>query len=149
MLIGVKLLERVVSQNRGFIGGGHEEIRQSCRVNTFSISIMGYTKGASSISFMHVYRQSFLVDLQWWVASLLIKIGDWVYYSAEEAYSYTFVTSRAQFWVLKNHILRYNVVCDMNYNFDIALDKLRKRIPRLTLAVLLARTSSHVNSIIF
>jgi hypothetical protein len=110
---------------------------------------MGYTKGASSISFMHVYRQFFLVDLQWWVASLLIKIGDWVYYSAEEAYSYTSVASRAQFWVLKNHILRYNVVCDMNYNFDIALDKLRKRISRLTLTVLLARTSSHVNPIIF
>jgi hypothetical protein len=50
-------------------------------------------------------------------------------YSAVEATSYAFVASRAQSWILQDHILRNSGVGGMDLDFDNALDGLRNTIP--------------------
>jgi hypothetical protein len=49
-------------------------------------------------------------------------------YSAVEDTSYAFVASRAQSWVLQDHILRDSRVCGMGFDFDNAFDSLRDTI---------------------
>ncbi|MCI32890.1 hypothetical protein A2U01_0054104, partial [Trifolium medium] len=71
----------------------------------------------------------FFGDLQWRIASLPIKSGKLGLYSAVEAASYAFVTSRDQSWVLQDHILRDIGVCVMDSDFDNVLDGLRDMIP--------------------
>jgi len=71
----------------------------------------------------------FFGDLQWRLASLPIIYGGLGLNSALEASSYTFVASRAQFWVLQDHILRDSGLCDMDSDFDNALDDFRGAIP--------------------
>ncbi|MCI61183.1 hypothetical protein A2U01_0082440, partial [Trifolium medium] len=71
----------------------------------------------------------FFGDLQWRLASLPIKAGGLGLYSVVEAASYAFVTSRAQSWVLQDHILRDSGACGMDSDFDNALDGLRDIIP--------------------
>jgi hypothetical protein len=56
----------------------------------------------------------FFGDLQWRLASLLIRFGGLSLYSALEASSYAFVASRSQSWVLQDHILRNNGLCGMD-----------------------------------
>ncbi|MCI49878.1 hypothetical protein A2U01_0071122, partial [Trifolium medium] len=68
-------------------------------------------------------------DLQWRVASLPIRDGGLGLYSAVEAASYAFVASRAQTWVLQDHILRDSGISGMDSDFDIALDILRNMLP--------------------
>jgi hypothetical protein len=63
-------------------------------------------------------------DLQWRVASLPIQVGGLGLYSAVEASSYAFMASRAQTWVLQDHILRDSGVYGMDSDFHIALDGL-------------------------
>ena len=70
----------------------------------------------------------FFEDLQWRMASLPIRFGRLSLYSALEASSYTFVVSRAQSWVLQDHILRDSGLCGMDLDFDNALDGLRSVI---------------------
>jgi len=69
-----------------------------------------------------------LRDLQWRLASLPIRFGRLSLHSAVVASSYAFVTSRAQSWVLQDHILRHSGICGMNSNFNNALDGLRGMI---------------------
>lgn len=45
-------------------------------------------------------------------------------YSTVESASYACMTSRAQFWVLQDHVLRDNKIYDMKFDFDKALDGL-------------------------
>jgi len=71
----------------------------------------------------------FFGDLQWRLASLPIRFGGLGLYSTLEASSYAFVASRAQSWVLQDHILRDSGLCDMDSDFDNALDGLRGSIP--------------------
>jgi len=71
----------------------------------------------------------FFGDLQWRLASLPFRFGGLSLYSALKAFSYAFVASRAQSWVLQDHILRDSGLCGMNSNFDNALDGLRGMIP--------------------
>ena len=71
----------------------------------------------------------FFGDFQWRIASLPIKAGGLGLYSAVEASSYAFVASRAQSWVLQEHILRDSGVCGMDSDFYNALDGLRDMIP--------------------
>ncbi|KAK2380676.1 hypothetical protein QL285_068351 [Trifolium repens] len=73
-------------------------------------------------------------DLQWRVASLPIQVGGLGLYSAVEAFSYAFVASRAQTWVLQDHILRDSGVYGMDSDFHIALDGLRDMIPTFDLS---------------
>jgi len=84
----------------------------------------------------------FFGDLQWRLASLPIRFGGLGLYSALDAPSYAFVASRAQSWVLQDHILRDSGLCGMDSDFDNALDALRGTIQILMLAVLLAKTPS-------
>ncbi|KAF5801739.1 hypothetical protein HanXRQr2_Chr06g0251561 [Helianthus annuus] len=53
----------------------------------------------------------FFGDLQWRLVSLPIRFGGLGLYSAVEASSYAFVASRAQSWVLQDHILRDSGIC--------------------------------------
>jgi hypothetical protein len=76
----------------------------------------------------------FFGDLQWRVASLPIKVGGLGLYSAVEAASYVYVASRAQSWVLQDHILRDSGVCGMDSDFDSALDGLHETIPSFDLS---------------
>jgi len=68
-------------------------------------------------------------DLQWRLASLPIRFRGLGLYSTLEASSYAFVASRAQSWVLQDHILRDSGLCGMDSDFDNALDVLRGAIP--------------------
>ncbi|GJS63875.1 hypothetical protein Tco_0678439 [Tanacetum coccineum] len=59
--------------------------------------------------------------LQWRLASLPIRLGGLGLYSEKEASSYAFVASRAQSWVLQDHILRDSSICDMDDDYVSAL----------------------------
>ncbi|MFS7889274.1 putative reverse transcriptase domain, exostosin [Helianthus anomalus] len=71
----------------------------------------------------------FFGDLQWRLASLPIRFGGLGLYSAAEASSYAFVASRAQSWVLQDHILRDSGICGMDSDYVCALACLRDTIP--------------------
>jgi len=71
----------------------------------------------------------FFGDLQRRMASLPIRFGGLGLSSALEASSYAFVASRAQPWVLQDHILRDSGLSGMDLDFDNALDGLRGAIP--------------------
>ena len=71
----------------------------------------------------------FFGDIQWRIASLPIRFGGLGLYSAVEATSYAFVASRAQSWVLQEHILRDSGIHDMDSDYDCALASLRNKLP--------------------
>ncbi|KAJ0856068.1 putative reverse transcriptase domain, DNA/RNA polymerase superfamily [Helianthus annuus] len=70
----------------------------------------------------------FFGDLQWRLASLPIRFGGLGLYSAVDASSYAFVASRAQSWVLQDHILRDSGICGMDSDYVCALACLRDTI---------------------
>ncbi|KAL6500200.1 hypothetical protein OROHE_025566 [Orobanche hederae] len=76
----------------------------------------------------------FFGDLQRRVASLPIRAGSSDLYSAVETASYAFLASRAQSWVLQDHILRHSGVYGMDSDFDRALDGLSVAIPDFDLS---------------
>ncbi|KAJ0579743.1 hypothetical protein HanHA300_Chr04g0121251 [Helianthus annuus] len=71
----------------------------------------------------------FFGDLQWQLALLPIRFRGLGLYSAVEASSYAFVASRAQSWVLQDHILRDSGICGMDSDYVCALACLRDTIP--------------------
>ncbi|GJT54579.1 hypothetical protein Tco_0989633 [Tanacetum coccineum] len=71
----------------------------------------------------------FFGDLQWRLASLPIRFGGLGLYSAKLVSSYAFVASRAQSWVLQDHILRDSGICGMDDDYVSALACLRDTIP--------------------
>ncbi|GJZ61788.1 hypothetical protein Tco_0617925 [Tanacetum coccineum] len=71
----------------------------------------------------------FFRDLQWSLASLPILFGGLGLYSAKVVSSYAFVASRAQSWVLQDHILRDSGICGMDVDYASALSCLRDTIP--------------------
>ena len=71
----------------------------------------------------------FFGDIQWRIASLPIRFGGLGLYSAVEATSYAFVASRAQSWVLQDHILRDSGIHGMDSDYDCALASLRNKFP--------------------
>ncbi|GJY65944.1 hypothetical protein Tco_0468182 [Tanacetum coccineum] len=71
----------------------------------------------------------FFGDLQWRLASLPIRFGGLGLYSAKLVSSYAFVASRAQSWVLQDHILRNSGICGMDDDYVSALACLRDTIP--------------------
>nr|GEU40921.1 reverse transcriptase domain-containing protein [Tanacetum cinerariifolium] len=68
----------------------------------------------------------FFGDLQWRLASLPIRFGGFGLYSAKLVSSYAFVASRAQSWVLQDHILRNS---GMDDDYVSALACLHDMIP--------------------
>ncbi|GJV93107.1 hypothetical protein Tco_1540920 [Tanacetum coccineum] len=75
----------------------------------------------------------FFGDLQWSLASLPIRFGGLGLYSAKVVSSYAFVASRAQSWVLQDHILRDSGICGMDVDYASALACLRDTIQALIL----------------
>ncbi|KAL7610215.1 hypothetical protein Lser_V15G14394 [Lactuca serriola] len=75
----------------------------------------------------------FFGDIQWRIASLPIRFGGLGLYSAVEATSYAFVASRAQSWVLQDHILRDSGIHGMDSDYDCALAALRNKLPEFDL----------------
>ncbi|XP_052621089.1 uncharacterized protein LOC111879644 [Lactuca sativa] len=71
----------------------------------------------------------FFGDIQWRIASLPIRFGGLGLYWAVEATPYAFVASRAQTWVLQDHILRDNGIYGMDSDYDGALASLRNKLP--------------------
>ncbi|GKE65374.1 hypothetical protein Tco_1519535 [Tanacetum coccineum] len=71
----------------------------------------------------------FYRDLQWRLASLPIRFDGLDLYSTKLVSSYTFVTSRAQSWVLQDPILRNSGICGMDDDYVYALACLRDKIP--------------------
>ncbi|GKA62082.1 putative reverse transcriptase domain-containing protein [Tanacetum coccineum] len=59
----------------------------------------------------------FFGDLQWRLASLPIRFGGLGLYSEKMVSSYAFVASRAQSWVLQDHILRNSGICGMDNDY--------------------------------
>nr|GEV77990.1 putative reverse transcriptase domain-containing protein [Tanacetum cinerariifolium] len=78
---------------------------------------------------MAMRRVANVVDLMMRLASLPIRLGGLGLYSAKVASSYAFVASRAQSWVLQDHILRDSGICDMDDDYVSALACLRCTIP--------------------
>ncbi|GJR85649.1 hypothetical protein Tco_0209660 [Tanacetum coccineum] len=71
----------------------------------------------------------FFGDLQWRLPSLPIRLGGLGLYSAKVVSSYDFVASRAQSWVLQDHILLDIGICGMDDDYVFALACLRDTIP--------------------
>ncbi|GKC83660.1 hypothetical protein Tco_1139377 [Tanacetum coccineum] len=89
-----------------------------------------FDKGlCGSIENIVVCGGPFFEDLQWRLASLPIRFGGLGLYSAKVVSSYAFVASRAQSWVLQDHILRDSDICGMNDDYVSALACLRDTIP--------------------
>ncbi|GKC34717.1 hypothetical protein Tco_1047101 [Tanacetum coccineum] len=68
-------------------------------------------------------------DLQWGLASLPIRFGGLGLYSAKLVSSYAVVASRAQSWMLQDHILRDSGICGMDDDYVSALTCLPDTIP--------------------
>ncbi|GJU04502.1 hypothetical protein Tco_1120932 [Tanacetum coccineum] len=91
---------------------------------------IGYVLGLrGSIENIVVCGGPFFRDLQWSLASLPILFGGLGLYSAKVVSSYAFVASRAQSWVLQDHILRDSGICGMDVDYASALSCLRDTIP--------------------
>nr|GFB46026.1 hypothetical protein [Tanacetum cinerariifolium] len=77
----------------------------------------------------------FFGDLQWRLSFLPIRFGGLGLYSTKLVSSYGFVASRAQSWVLQDHILRDSGICGMYDDYVSALACLRDTIPRFDVSV--------------
>ncbi|GJX39552.1 hypothetical protein Tco_0252855 [Tanacetum coccineum] len=82
-----------------------------------------------SIENIVVCGEPFFGDLQWRLASLPIRFGGLGLYSAKVVFSYAFVASRAQSWVLQDHILRDSGICGMDDDYVYVLACLCDMIP--------------------
>nr|GEW99939.1 putative reverse transcriptase domain-containing protein [Tanacetum cinerariifolium] len=71
----------------------------------------------------------FFGDLQWQLASLPIRLDGFGLYSEKVASTYAFVVSRAQSWVLQDHILHDSDICGMDDDYVYPLACLRDTIP--------------------
>jgi len=108
---------------------------RTCQPLYMEEAAMFFDKGLRrSIEDIVVCGGPFFGDIQWRLASLPIKFGGLGLYSATEASSYAFVASRADSWVLQDHILRYSGVCDMDSDYVTALACLRLMIPSFDLS---------------
>nr|GEU51982.1 putative reverse transcriptase domain-containing protein [Tanacetum cinerariifolium] len=116
-VIGVKLLGGAVSRDVDFISG--LAMRRAANV----VDLMSLLP--------HLHDQPFFKDLQWRLASLPIRFGDLGLglYLEELVSSYAFVASRAQSWVLQDHILRNSGICGMDDDYVSALACLCDTIP--------------------
>ncbi|GJW46509.1 hypothetical protein Tco_0078155 [Tanacetum coccineum] len=138
--LGVKLLGGTVSRDADFISG-LDMRRAANAVDLMSLlpqlhdpqsellllrSCIGLR---GSIENIMVCGGPFFGDLQWSLATLPIRFGGLGLYSAKVVSSYAFVASRAQSWVLQDHILRDSGICGMDVDYASALACLRDTIP--------------------
>ena len=103
---------------------------RTCQPVHMEDAALFFDKGLrESIENIVVCGGPFFGDLQWRLASLPIRFGGLGLYSAKVVSSYAFVASRAQSWVLQDHILRDSGICGMDDDYVCALDCLRDMIP--------------------
>ncbi|GJZ91856.1 hypothetical protein Tco_0663921, partial [Tanacetum coccineum] len=136
--LGVKLLGGAVSRDADFISGMAMR-RAANAVDLMNLLLQLHDPQSEllllrsclrgSIKNIVVYRGPFFGDLQWRLASLPIHLGGLVLYSTKEASFYAFVASRAQSWVLQDHILRDNGLYSMYDDYVFALACLCGTIP--------------------
>ncbi|GKB30286.1 hypothetical protein Tco_0869687, partial [Tanacetum coccineum] len=125
----VKLLGGTVSRDAYFISG--LAMRRAANVVDLMslLSQLHDTQSlCGSIENIVVYGGPFFGDLQWRLASLPIRFGGLGLYSAKVVSSYAFVASRAQSWVLQDHILRDSSICGMDDDYVSSLACLRDTI---------------------
>ncbi|MFS7940784.1 putative reverse transcriptase domain, DNA/RNA polymerase superfamily [Helianthus anomalus] len=80
---------------------------RTCQPSYVGEAVSVFDKGLrNTIEDIVVCGGAFFGDLQWRLASLPTRFGGLGICSAEDASSYAFVASRAQSWVLQDHILR-------------------------------------------
>nr|GEW14212.1 hypothetical protein [Tanacetum cinerariifolium] len=133
---GVKLLGGAVSRDTNFISG------LAMRRAANAVDLMGllpqlhdlqtlfFDKGLrGSIENIVVCGGPFFGELQWQLSSLPIRFGGLGLYSEKLVSSYAFVASRAQSWVLQDHILHDSGICGMDDDYVSALACLRDTIP--------------------
>nr|GEU63514.1 hypothetical protein [Tanacetum cinerariifolium] len=103
---------------------------KTCKPVHMEEAALFFDKGLrGSIENIVVCGGPFFGDLQWRLASLPIRFGGLGLYSAKLVSSYAFVASRAQSWVLQDHILRDSGICGMNDDYVSALTCLRDTNP--------------------
>ncbi|GKA80420.1 hypothetical protein Tco_0787016 [Tanacetum coccineum] len=103
---------------------------RTCQPVHMEEAALFFDKGLrGSIENIVVCGGPFFGDLQWRLASLPIRFGGLGLYSAKLVSSYAFVASRAQSWVLQDHILRDSGICGMDDDYVSALACLRDTIP--------------------
>lgn len=73
-------------------------------------------------------------DLQWRVASLLLRGEGLCLYSIIDVVLYAFMVSRAQYWALQDHILRGSEIYIMKSDLDQALYDLSSTIPNFDIS---------------
>ncbi|GJS71154.1 putative reverse transcriptase domain-containing protein [Tanacetum coccineum] len=102
---------------------------RTCQPVHMEEAVLFFDKGLrGSIENIVVCGGPFFGDLQWRLASLPIRLGGLGLYSAKVASSNAFVASRAQSWVLQDHILRDSGICGMDDDYVSALACLRGTI---------------------
>ncbi|GKC30260.1 hypothetical protein Tco_1037554 [Tanacetum coccineum] len=102
---------------------------RTCQPVHMKEAALFFDKGLrGSIENIVVCGGPFFGDLQWRLASLPIRFGGLGLYSAKLVSSYAFVASRAQSWVLQDHILRDIGICGMDDDYVSALACLRDTI---------------------
>ncbi|GJX74848.1 putative reverse transcriptase domain-containing protein [Tanacetum coccineum] len=119
---------------------------------SLGVKLLGESCLCGSIENIVVCGGPFFRDLQWQLASLPIRLGGLGLYSAKEASFYAFVASRAQSWVLQDHILRGNGLCGMDDDYVSTLACLRDTIPSFDfsyflLAILIDRLGQHMSPV--
>ncbi|GJU89220.1 putative reverse transcriptase domain-containing protein [Tanacetum coccineum] len=103
---------------------------RTCQPVHMEKAALFFDKGLrGSIENIVVCGGPFFGDLQWSLASLPIRFGGLGLYSAKVVSSYAFVASRAQSWVLQDHILCDSGICGMDVDYASALACLRDTIP--------------------
>nr|GEZ37614.1 hypothetical protein [Tanacetum cinerariifolium] len=126
----VKLLRGAVSRDPDFISGmAMRRVTNSINLMNLLSQIHDPQSLRGSIENTMFCEGPFFEDLQWRLASLPIRLGGLGFYSTKEASSYAFVASRAQSWVLQDHILLDSGICGMNEDYVSTLACLRDPIP--------------------
>ncbi|GKE13515.1 hypothetical protein Tco_1417066 [Tanacetum coccineum] len=109
---------------------------RTCQPVLMEEATLFFNKGlCGSIKNIVVYHGPFFGDLQWRFAFLPIRFGGLGLYWAKAVSSYEFVASRAQSWMLEDHILRDTGICGMDDDYVSALACLRDTIPSFDFSV--------------
>ncbi|MFS7899287.1 putative exostosin [Helianthus anomalus] len=107
---------------------------RTCQPSYVGEAVSVFDKGLrNTIEDIVVCGGAFFGDLQWRLASLPTRFGGLGICSAEDASSYAFVASRAQSWVLQDHILRECGGELLDSDYKSALDNLHSSLPDLDL----------------
>ncbi|GJT14286.1 hypothetical protein Tco_0861328 [Tanacetum coccineum] len=84
----------------------------------------------------------------WRLASLPIRLGGLGLYLAKEASSYAFVASRAQSWVLQDHILRDSGICGMDDDYKAVFECIRvPHVQDFLLAIPIDELGQHISPV--